>query len=243
MTGSSDYLPVMADCERALGRPQQALRLIKEAAGQPMDPASSIELRIVEAGARHDQGQTPEAARLLRATIAGLGRQSADPAMREPVARLHYALADVLLDLDDPNGARQAFTRAADLDDDGATDAQERLDQLNGLQITFDDDEYEDSDDESDDVESDDVESDEVESDEVESDEVDADAVGAATDDEATEADGELTEVESDTEPIDSDQDEVDQDEVDQEQADQSVVPVEDTSDVGTPDEGDPRAD
>ena len=146
MTGSSDYLPVMADCERALGRPQQALRLIKEAAGQPMAPESSIELRIVEAGARHDQGQTAEAARLLRATIAGLGRQGLDPAMRESVARLNYALADVLIDLDDPNGARGAFTRAVELDDDGATDAQERLDQLDGLEISYHDDEDEISD-------------------------------------------------------------------------------------------------
>ena len=32
MTGTDDYLPVMADCERALGRPQNALKLAKEAA-------------------------------------------------------------------------------------------------------------------------------------------------------------------------------------------------------------------
>ncbi|QDP97309.1 hypothetical protein FOE78_16495 [Microlunatus elymi] len=157
MTGSADYLPVMADCERALGRPQQALRLIKEAAGQPMDPASSIELRIVEAGARHDQGQTAEAARLMRATLAGLGRQAADPSMRLPVARLQYALADVLLDLEDPVGAQRAFARAVELDDDGATDAQERLDQLNGLQITFDD--SDDGDDDSDHDSDDDLDS------------------------------------------------------------------------------------
>ena len=32
MTGTPDYLPVMADCERALGRPHNALKLAKEAA-------------------------------------------------------------------------------------------------------------------------------------------------------------------------------------------------------------------
>ena len=29
MTGSSDYLPVMADCERALGRPHNAIKLAR----------------------------------------------------------------------------------------------------------------------------------------------------------------------------------------------------------------------
>ncbi len=32
MTGAPDYLPVMADCERALGNPQRALTLAREAA-------------------------------------------------------------------------------------------------------------------------------------------------------------------------------------------------------------------
>jgi tetratricopeptide (TPR) repeat protein len=137
MTGGADYLPVMADCERALGRPQQALRLIREATGQPMDPASSIELRIVEAGARHDLGQTAEAARLLRAAVAAQPRQPA-AGMHTPAARLHYALADVLLDLGQADQAREEFRRAADLDTDGATDAEERSDALDGLAIEFD---------------------------------------------------------------------------------------------------------
>lgn len=137
MTGSSDYLPVMADCERALGRPQQALRLIREAAGQPMDPAAAIELRIIEAGARHDLGQQAEAARLLRAAVAAhSGRR--DPMLHPALARLHYALADVLLDLQEFGQAREEFARSADLDDDGSTDAGERLDALDGMAIEFD---------------------------------------------------------------------------------------------------------
>lgn len=139
MTGSADYLPVMADCERALGRPLQALRLVREAAGQPMDPSSAIELRIIEAGARHDLGQTAEAARLLRAALKELGRRATDAGMAEPVARLHYALADVLLDLGQTEQARSEFLRADELDLDGAIDAQERIDELDGLQIDYDD--------------------------------------------------------------------------------------------------------
>jgi hypothetical protein len=33
MTGSPDYLPVMADCERALGRPHNALKLARAGSG------------------------------------------------------------------------------------------------------------------------------------------------------------------------------------------------------------------
>lgn len=139
MTGSADYLPVMADCERALGRPQQALRLVREAAGQPMEPASAVELRIIEAGARHDLGQTAEAARLLRAAIKDLGNRGTTAAMRLPAARLHYALADVLLDLGDPSGGYRELVAAAELDTEQETDAQERVDALDGLDIEFDD--------------------------------------------------------------------------------------------------------
>jgi tetratricopeptide (TPR) repeat protein len=138
MTGAADYLPVMADCERALGRPQQALRLLREAAGQPMDPASEIEATIVEAGARDDLGQTAEAARLLRAKISGLGQRQPTQ-MRFPIARLHYALADILLTLGRAEEAHVEFVRSAAYDDDGETDAQERVDELEGMNIVFDD--------------------------------------------------------------------------------------------------------
>lgn len=145
MTGLSDYLPVMADCERALGRPQQALKLIKEAEQQSLHPASRVELRIVEAGARRDLGQTAEAVRLLRATVAGQPkpdprRPDADPA---PLVRLHYALADALLEQQDRAASRAALVRAAELDVDNATDAQERLDAMDGLTIDYDDSEPE----------------------------------------------------------------------------------------------------
>src|SRR2546422_11489888 len=56
MTGSEAHLAVMADCERALGRPERALELAAEA-GSELPPATATELRIVVAGARRDLGQ------------------------------------------------------------------------------------------------------------------------------------------------------------------------------------------
>ncbi|MGI8767667.1 MAG: hypothetical protein ACR2I1_00975, partial [Propionibacteriaceae bacterium] len=134
MTGSAEYLPVMADCERALGRPQAALKLAREAADANLPTATQAEMILVESGARADLGQTDEAQRLLRAAISQLGRHPADPA-----ARLRYAYAELLLTADQPVEAKRLFAEAAELDTDGETDAAERVDALDGLVIEFDD--------------------------------------------------------------------------------------------------------
>lgn len=57
MTGNDNFLPVIADCERALGRPQAALRLIREGQEAGLNPAQQIELVLVQAGARRDLGR------------------------------------------------------------------------------------------------------------------------------------------------------------------------------------------
>ena len=70
MTGVDDYLPVMADCERALGRPDAALKLAKQARSLTLDPSLRAEMVMVEAGARSDLGQVAEALRILRAGVS-----------------------------------------------------------------------------------------------------------------------------------------------------------------------------
>ena len=136
MTGTDDYLPVMADCERALGRPQNALKLAKESARRPLDPALRIEMTIVEAGARSDLGQVAEARRILERARP---TERPGPQLAAAYARLLYAHADLLLRADRPTEARDAFARAAELDTEQQTDAQERLDELDGVLIEFDD--------------------------------------------------------------------------------------------------------
>ena len=134
MTGTHDYLPVMADCERALGRPANAVKLAREADRLELDPALAIEMTIVEAGARRDLGQAAEALRLLRNAV----QQPAPTALRQPVARLRYAYAEALLDGGQEAEARRWFAGAAKLDPEGELDAQERVDELDGLRIEFD---------------------------------------------------------------------------------------------------------
>lgn len=143
MTGEHGFLPVMADCERALGKPQSAIKLAREADSLGLDPADWVEMRIVESGARHDLGQTAEAIRVLR---DALSRMPAQPSrskngerLRLPTARVHYALGDLLLGEFDEPGAREQFELAVVLDVEGEIDAQERLDLIDGVEIDFDD--------------------------------------------------------------------------------------------------------
>jgi tetratricopeptide (TPR) repeat protein len=137
MTGTHDYLPVMADCERALGRPHHALRLAREADRVGLDPALRIEMIIIEAGARRDLGQDQEALRILERAVAVV-RPDGVPALA--VARLRYAYADALLHAGKESEARQWFAAAAKLDHDQETDAQQRLDELDGFLIDYDED-------------------------------------------------------------------------------------------------------
>ena len=136
MTGSDDYLPVMADCERALGRPQNALKLAKEAERHPLGPVLRVEMTIVEAGARVDLGQYLEARRILERAIR---EATPSPELALAHARLQYAYADVLLRAGQQAEARNWFASAARLDAEQQTDAQQRVDELDGFRIEFDD--------------------------------------------------------------------------------------------------------
>ena len=137
MTGSPDYLPVMADCERALGRPHNAIKLAREADRAGLDPALRIEMIIVEAGARRDLGQDHEARRILERAVALARPEDISPLA---VARLRYVHADALLDAGKESEARQWFAAAATLDRDHETDAQQRVDELDGFMIDYDED-------------------------------------------------------------------------------------------------------
>ena len=77
MTGRDDYLPIMADCERALGRLDRALALVREAKASELERATHIELRIVESGIRRDQGLPAAAVIALQGPELTSGRPPA----------------------------------------------------------------------------------------------------------------------------------------------------------------------
>ncbi|MDG4788123.1 Replicase polyprotein 1ab [Micromonospora sp. WMMD1102] len=140
MSGRQTHLAVLADCERALGRPERAIDLYRGADRESLSPAGAVELLIVAAGARGDMGQRDAAVAMLQ-----VRELTATPA--EPwTARLRYAYAGALLTVDRREEAREWFSRAAEVDEFGETDAAERLLELDGVVLEGDD--YDDEDDE-----------------------------------------------------------------------------------------------
>jgi hypothetical protein len=57
ISGSNMHLPVMADCERGLGRPDRALDMARSDEAKDLDAPGKVELAIVAAGARTDLEQ------------------------------------------------------------------------------------------------------------------------------------------------------------------------------------------
>ena len=127
LSGSSHMLPLMVDCERGLGRPERALELATSPEARTLTLEERIELAIVISGIRRDLGQ-PQAA-VLALQIPQLKSTARKPWS----ARLTYAYADALLANGDEEAARDWFARAADFDDDGETDASDRLAELDGI--------------------------------------------------------------------------------------------------------------
>jgi len=148
MTGSSDSVPVMVDCLRALGKYREALELAGQGMPEITDPAMRLELLIVTAGVRADMGQREEGMRLLR-------REIEYPTGRHPrvaKSRLLYAFSDLLAQAGDMENARRGFAQAASLDPEGATAALDRLDELDGFVFDLDESEFIDEECEDDDV-------------------------------------------------------------------------------------------
>ncbi|MGA8987673.1 tetratricopeptide repeat protein [Aeromicrobium sp.] len=121
MTGGYLYAPMMADCERALKRPDKAIAYDSTEIRSQLDDAGQIELSIVVAGARRDQGQFDAAIRLLETEpLHTKGRG-------DWVPRLRYAYADALLDAGRREEAIEWFHRTVAVDGNAQTDAEERV--------------------------------------------------------------------------------------------------------------------
>jgi tetratricopeptide (TPR) repeat protein len=111
MSGDQGYRAVLADCERALGRPEVALRLVTEALAESPDADERTELRLVEAGARRDLGELAAARLLLEGELGG----RPDPSQLDPEdgrqVRIAGAYADLLEALGD-DAAAEAWSAA-----------------------------------------------------------------------------------------------------------------------------------
>jgi predicted negative regulator of RcsB-dependent stress response len=220
LTGRDEYLPLMADSERALGRLDQALELVHSDDARRLPRAAQIELRIVESGIRRDQGLADAAVLVLQVPELTDGR------LRPWSARLFYAYGDALLAAGRPEAAREAFSRAVVADEAEETDALSRLDELDG--VTLEDlEDYEDED-EDDLYDEGDVTDEADEDDEDETDDEDLHEDDDLTD----EADEDLDEEDSDAEGADDDlSDEADEDLDEEDLDDEDDVDEDDLTD------------
>lgn len=124
ITGDQSQLPLIADGERALGRPERAIELAQSPEAQQLSGAAAAEMAIVHSGARRDLEENLAAVTVLERF--GLSEGNLQPWS----ARLWYAYADALLAAGRVDEARRWFATAATADQDGETDAAERLDEL-----------------------------------------------------------------------------------------------------------------
>lgn len=124
MNGATAYLPIMADCHRALGKPQEALKLAKSPGVANFASEAKAEMTLVEAGARRDLGQLDAALRTLE--LAPLQSKSRAPW----VVRLRYAYADTLEAAGREQDALAWFHRTHAIDSEEMTDAAARADAL-----------------------------------------------------------------------------------------------------------------
>lgn len=127
LTGSNDQLPVMADCERGLGRPERALDLAASDEARTLDRSGQLELLMVAAGARHDLGQHDAAVVMLQVPELQVPATAGSGPARAARARLMSAYSDALEASGRVDEARDWLQRAAAADVDGVTGAAERL--------------------------------------------------------------------------------------------------------------------
>jgi tetratricopeptide (TPR) repeat protein len=128
MSGEEGYRAVLADCERALGRPEVALRLVREALDHGPDEEETIELRLVEAGARADMGEVPAALLVLETAFGGRPRLDALDLADDDVRRLAAAYADLLSASGNPEAEQwQEAVAAADPEDEDVEFGEEEL--------------------------------------------------------------------------------------------------------------------
>ncbi|WP_206328377.1 tetratricopeptide repeat protein [Streptomyces sp. S3(2020)] len=127
MTGSAELWPLMADCERGLGRPEKALDMAGAPDVNKLDKAGQVEMRLVAAGARRDLGQLDAAIVTLQSP------ELASSSVQPWTARLRYAYADALLAAGREDEAREWFAKAVESDKDGSTDASDRLAEMDGV--------------------------------------------------------------------------------------------------------------
>ncbi len=110
LSGDVRHLPVIADAERGLGRPERALETAASPEAEKLEPEGRAELRIVASGARSDLGDR-------EAAVLELSPERLTGARPLPWhARTYVACADALVAVGREGEAQSWLTRARAVD-------------------------------------------------------------------------------------------------------------------------------
>ena len=112
---------MIADCERALGRPEKSVECGNEKDLHKMDRSDYHELMLVIAGARQDLGQFDAGLALAKIPEFNTGKPA------ESVARLRFVYAKTLKDLGRDEESQTWFKKTAEIDPNDFTGAKEFL--------------------------------------------------------------------------------------------------------------------
>lgn len=129
MAGDDSWLPMIADCERGLGRPERALDLLNEVDLTALPDPIQAECLMVLSGARRDLDQLPAAVAVLESDLLRSGTKSVWS------ARLRLAYSDVLAESGRTEEARRWLLLAAASDPEGTSGAGERLAEIDDIQV------------------------------------------------------------------------------------------------------------
>jgi len=132
ISGAPDLLPLIADSERGLGRPERALAIFDSPEARTLDTAGKVEILLVAAGARRDMGQPEAALAMLRVPLLETKKKGAH------IARLRAGYADVLRELGRGEEAEGWLALAVEADPDDETGVSAMLEDA----ITYDDAEF-----------------------------------------------------------------------------------------------------
>lgn len=124
--GGPGLLPLMADCQRGLNRPQKAVEMMDTDYVKQLSAEDFNEFIIVIAGAYSDMEEYQKAKEVLEKGDLDTNR------VGTAAARLFYAYAEVMLSLNDVESSKKWFEHAQLADENQETDAAERLAELTG---------------------------------------------------------------------------------------------------------------
>jgi tetratricopeptide (TPR) repeat protein len=131
ISGDPQHLPLLADCERALGKPELAVRLLDDPDIGKLEPSQRAELLIVVASARRDMGH-PDAGLLVLQRDGAPWLDRNRPS--EAALRVWFVYADLLAEVGRKDEAIDWFRAVLRRDLDDESGVRDRMQEL-GLPI------------------------------------------------------------------------------------------------------------